>query len=157
MKPITCFKSSHLLRVLLVMASTMSSFPLHAASLKQSIEADYPYLDSLFRYFHAHPELSMQEFGTSDRLAQELESQGFAVTRGINTTGLVGALVNGEGPVLLIRADMDALPVEEKTGLEYASTVRQVNLEGTDMPVMHACGHDMNMTALVGVARRMKP
>jgi hippurate hydrolase len=133
----------------------MGAFPLQAASLPQAIEADYPYLDDLFRYFHAHPELSMQEFKTSERLAQELESQGFNVTRGINQTGLVGTLVNGEGPVLLIRADMDALPVEEKTGLEYASTVRQVNLEGIDMPVMHACGHDMHMTSLVGVARRM--
>ena len=129
--------------------------PLRAASLSTAVEADWPYLDSLFRYFHAHPELSMQEFNTSDRLARELGSQGYSVTRNIGKTGLVGTLINGEGPVLLIRADMDALPVAEKTNLAYASTVRQVSLEGIDMPVMHACGHDMNMTTLVGVARRM--
>jgi len=128
---------------------------IRASTLPQAVEADWPFLDQLFRYFHSHPELSMQEFSTSDRLAKELESQGYSVTRQINRTGLVGKLVNGDGPVLLIRADMDALPVAENTNLTYASTVRQVNLEGLEMPVMHACGHDMHMTVLVGVARRM--
>jgi hippurate hydrolase len=131
------------------------AYSLQAASLPQAIDADYPYLDNLFKYFHSHPELSMQEFNTSERLANELESQGFIVTRGIGRTGLVGTLVNGDGPVLLIRADMDALPVLEKTDLKYASKARQVNLDGVEMPVMHACGHDMHMTSLVGVARRM--
>jgi len=142
---------SYLLGLVLV----SGAFPLPATSLSQAVDADYPYLDNLYRQFHAYPELSMQEFRTSDRLARELESQGYTVTRSIGKTGLVGKLVNGEGPVLLIRADMDGLPVLEKTGLEYASTNRQVNLEGVEMPVMHACGHDMHMTALVGVARRM--
>jgi len=131
------------------------AYSLQAATLPQAIDGDYPYLDKLFRYFHSHPELSMQEFNTSERLAKELESQGFTVTRGIGKTGLVGKLVNGDGPVLLIRADMDALPVLEKTGLDYASKARQVDLKGVEMPVMHACGHDMHMTSLVGVARRM--
>ncbi len=126
-----------------------------AASLSEDIDADYPYLDALFKYFHANPELSRQEFNTSKRLAAELEAEGFSVTRNIGLTGLVGTMKNGDGPVLLIRADMDGLPVLEKTGLAYASETRQVNLEGVDMPVMHACGHDMHMTTLVGVAKRM--
>ena len=124
-------------------------------SLKQAVEADYPYLDTLFKHFHANPELSMQEFKTSDRLAKELSDLGYTLTRNIGKTGLVATLKNGEGPTLMIRADMDALPVKEKTGLAYASTVTQTNLEDLVMPVMHACGHDMHMTSLVGVARRM--
>jgi hippurate hydrolase len=129
--------------------------PARAESLGGAIARDYRYLESLFKHLHANPELSMQEFKTSDRLARELKELGFSVTRNIGKTGLVGALRNGDGPVLLIRADMDGLPVLEKTDLEYASTARQVNLEGIDMPVMHACGHDMHVTSLVGVARRM--
>ncbi|AKC87078.1 peptidase M20 [Pseudoxanthomonas suwonensis] len=129
--------------------------PARASSLGDAVAADYPYLDALFRHLHANPELSMQETGTSDRLARELEQLGYSVTRGIGNTGLVGTLRNGDGPVLMIRADMDALPVEEKTALPYRSTKRQVNLEGVEMPVMHACGHDMHVTTLVGVARRM--
>lgn len=128
---------------------------LTASSLKEDIARDYSYLRSLFEHFHAHPELSMQEVKTSARLAQELESLGYTVTTGIGKTGLVGKFENGKGPVLMIRADMDGLPVQEKTGLAYASKARQVNLEGEEMPVMHACGHDMHITSLVGVARRM--
>ncbi|MFT5098268.1 MAG: amidohydrolase [Candidatus Azotimanducaceae bacterium] len=126
-----------------------------ATPLQDAIEADYEFLDTLFKHLHANPELSMQEFKTSDRLADELAGLGFKVTRGINKTGLVGILKNGNGPTLMIRADMDGLPVQEKTGLPYASTVTQTNLEKIEMPVMHACGHDMHMTTLVGVARRM--
>jgi hippurate hydrolase len=92
---------------------------------------------------------------TSDRLAAELEALGYDVIRGVNETGLVGTMKNGDGPVLMIRADMDGLPVKEDSGLEYASTVTQVNLEGIEMPVMHACGHDMHMTTLVGVAKQL--
>src|SRR5688500_13946652 len=134
---------------------SIGAAPGRTESLADAIAGDYPYLESLFRHLHANPELSMQEFKTSDRLARELKELGFSVTRNIGKTGLVGTLRNGDGPALLIRADMDGLPVLEKTGLAYASTVRQVNLEGIDMPVMHACGHDMHVTSLVGVARRM--
>lgn len=123
--------------------------------LQDAIESDYAYLDGLFKHLHENPELSMQEFETSDRLAEELAGLGYEVTRNINTTGLVGILENGDGPTVMIRADMDGLPVLEKTGLSYASSATQVNLEGMEMPVMHACGHDMHVTALVGVARRM--
>jgi amidohydrolase len=127
-----------------------------ATPLQEAVQADYDaHLDSLFKHLHANPELSMQEFKTSDRLAEELSALGYEVHRNIGTTGLVGILVNGEGPTLMIRADMDGLPVLEKSGLDYASKATQVNLEGIEMPVMHACGHDMHVTSLVGVARQM--
>jgi hippurate hydrolase len=126
-----------------------------AQSLDEAINVDYPYLESLFKHLHENPELSMQEFKTSDRMAEEMAGLGFKVTRNVGKTGVVGVMKNGEGPTLMIRADMDGLPVEEKTGFAYASTVRQVNLEDFDMPVMHACGHDVHMTALIGMARRM--
>jgi amidohydrolase len=126
-----------------------------AETLSEAIAEDYNYLGPLFEYFHTNPELSMQEFNTSERLAGELEAAGFEVVRGIGTTGLVGIMRNGEGPTLMIRADMDGLPIEEKSGLSYASSRMQVNLNGDERHVMHACGHDMHMTSLVGVARRM--
>jgi hippurate hydrolase len=129
--------------------------PAIATPLGASIEADAAYLEDLFQHFHANPELSMQEVETSARMAYELEMLGFEVTRNIGNTGIAGKMRNGDGPVVMIRADMDALPVEEKTGLDYASTVRQVNLEGEEMPVMHACGHDMHMASLIGVARQL--
>ncbi|MBI1732303.1 MAG: amidohydrolase [Gammaproteobacteria bacterium] len=142
---------------LLAVLVTVWNFPAaaRASTLAEAIAGDYPYLESLFKHLHAYPELSMQEFKTSDRLAAELQQLGFTVTRGIGNTGLVATLRNGDGPALLIRADMDGLPVQEKTRLDYASSARQVNLEGVEMPVMHACGHDMHVTTLVGVARRM--
>ncbi len=126
-----------------------------ASPLQDAVAADYAYLAKLFQHLHANPELSMQETRTSDRMAREMSALGYVVTRNIGKTGLVGIMKNGEGPTLLIRADMDGLPVLEKTGLDYASAARQVNLEGAEMPVMHACGHDMHMTSLIGVARRM--
>ena len=140
-----------LVPVLLVAGPTFAQSP----ELERAIADDYPYLEALFRDFHANPELSLQEFQTSDRLAAELEAAGFELIRGIAGTGLVARMRNGDGPTLLIRADMDGLPVEEKTGLDYASKARQVNLEGVEMPVMQACGHDVHITSLVGVARRM--
>ena len=126
-----------------------------ASPLRDSIDADYSYLDALFKHLHANPELSMQEVETAKRLSKELAALGFEVTGGVGKTGVVALMRNGKGPTLMIRADMDALPVIEKTGLPYASNKRQVNLEGKDMPVMHACGHDMHVATLVGVARRM--
>jgi len=136
-------------------ASACATASAQPASLRAAIADDYPYLRALFEHLHAHPELSMQEVETAKRLVAELTPLGYAVSSGIGNTGVVAILRNGVGPTLMIRADMDALPVEEKTGLGYASTRRQVNLEGRDVPVMHACGHDMHVTSLVGVARRM--
>ena len=145
----------HPILAIALVAIAVHTSPARADSLGEAIADDYPYLESLFKHLHANPELSMQEFKTSDRLAKELQQLGFKVAREIGKTGLAATLHNGDGPMLLIRADMDGLPVQEKTGLDYASTQRQVNLEGKDMPVMHACGHDMHVTSLVGVARRM--
>ncbi|MCH9694217.1 MAG: amidohydrolase [Gammaproteobacteria bacterium] len=140
--------------IVIVLLGGLSATAL-AESLNEAIAADYPYLDSLFKHLHQNPELSMQEFKTSDRMAEEMTGLGFDVTRNIGNTGLVGVMKNGDGPTLMIRADMDGLPVQEKTGLAYASQARQINLEGRDMPVMHACGHDVHMTALIGTARRL--
>ncbi len=145
------------MRVHLFVAAVLAavSTAVAASPLRDDITADYPYLEALFRHLHANPELSLQETETAARLARELESLGFVVHTGVGRTGVVALMRNGEGPMLMIRADMDALPVEEKTDLPYASRKRQVNLEGREMPVMHACGHDMHVTSLVGVARRM--
>ena len=145
-----------MLKRLAAVAAVLIVSPAAASDLHKAIEHDYDnYLDDLFKHLHANPELSMQEFKTSDRMASEIAEAGYKVTRNIGKTGLVGTMTNGDGPVLMIRADMDGLPVFEKSGLDYASKATQVNLEGIDMPVMHACGHDMHMTTLVGVARRM--
>jgi hippurate hydrolase len=115
-------------------------------------------LDALlghYRHLHENPELSLQERNTSAYLAEQLAAAGFEVTSGVGGYGLVATLRNGDGPVILFRADMDALPVEEQTGLPFRSTVRAVNAAGEDVPVMHACGHDIHMTVLLGIARRM--
>ena len=93
-----------------------------AQSLDEAIAADYAYLDALFKHLHANPELSMQEFKTSERMAEEMEGLGFEVTRNVGNTGVVGIMRNGKGPTLMIRADMDGLPVREDNDLEYAST-----------------------------------
>jgi len=113
------------------------------------------YLQALYHDLHAKPELSFHEVETAKRMAFELEKIGLKVTTGIGGHGLVAVLENGEGPTLLLRADMDALPVAEKTGLAYASKVKILNKDGTHTSVMHACGHDMHMSVLVGTARKL--
>src|SRR5580704_9629828 len=139
----------------LVLALLAVGAPLYGAPafVQARLDADYPSLESLYRDLHAHPELSLQEEKTGARLAAELRAAGFEVTEKFGGTGVVGVLRNGPGPTLLIRSDMDALPVKEDTGLAFASTVHMTNLSGQDMPVMHACGHDAHMTILVGTAR----
>ena len=112
-------------------------------------------LGDLFLWFHQNPELSMMEFETSKRLASELEALGNEVSTGIATTGVVAIMRNGEGPLVMMRADMDGLPVKEKSGLPYASTAMQVDWEGNNVSTMHACGHDVHITSLVGTARIM--
>lgn len=126
------------------------------AALKAAVQADYDAnLGSLFDWFHRNPELSGQEVRTSARMAQELTALGYDVTTGVGGTGVVAVLRNGAGPTVMIRADMDGLPLEERSGLANASTVRQTDADGTEKPVMHACGHDVHITALVGTARQM--
>ncbi|MFI9778493.1 amidohydrolase [Streptomyces sp. NPDC051956] len=110
-------------------------------------------LAAFYQDLHQNPELSLQETRTAGLLAQRLRDAGFdEVAEGIGVTGVVGLLRNGEGPVVMLRADFDALPVEEKTGLPYASQARGVDNEGRDVPVMHACGHDMHAACLTGAA-----
>lgn len=107
-------------------------------------------LADLYRDLHAHPELSFAETRTAGIVAERLGALGFAVTTGVGGTGVVGGLERGEGSTVLMRADMDALPVREETGLPYASTVTAVGPDGADVAVMHACGHDMHVAALLG-------
>lgn len=113
----------------------------------------YPGLESLYENLHRHPELSQHETATAARLAQELRSLGFEVTTGVGGTGVVGVLRNGQGPTVMLRTELDALPVPEKTGLPFASRVTAKNDAGEEVPVMHACGHDAHMTCWVGTAK----
>jgi hippurate hydrolase len=115
----------------------------------------YPSLEKLYQLLHANPELSLKEVNTAGTMAEELRKAGFQVIEKIGGHSLAGVFKNGDGPTVLIRTDMDALPQEEKTGLPYASKVRGVNIVGADVPVMHACGHDVHMTVFIGAARAM--
>jgi hippurate hydrolase len=122
----------------------------------EEIRAHYDdHLEELFVWFHRNPELSFLEHRTSARLAAELRDLGVEVTAGVGGTGLVGMIENGPGPLLMIRADMDGLPIREESGLPYASTATQENRDGEQVPVMHACGHDVHITSLVGTARML--
>ncbi|MFI1960467.1 amidohydrolase [Streptomyces althioticus] len=112
-------------------------------------------VESLYRDLHRHPELGRQEHRTAKRAADALRDAGYDVTEGIGGTGVVGVLENGDGPVVMGRADMDALPVRERTGLPYASTATAADGNGGEQPVMHACGHDVHVASLVGCARLM--
>lgn len=109
-------------------------------------------LADLYRDLHEHPELSLQEHRTARQVAEFLRPLGFEVTENVGGTGVVGLLRNGDGPVVMLRSDLDALPVREDTGLTYASTVRATGADGQEVPVMHACGHDMHITCLLGAA-----
>ena len=122
-------------------------------TVSESQEKDYPFLENLYHDLHSHPELSGKEEETSRRMAAEMEKAGFRTTPGIGGYGVVGVLENGPGPIVMIRSDMDALPVTEKTGLPYASRVRTLTETGREAGVMHACGHDIHMTVLIGTAR----
>lgn len=129
--------------------------PASADSLNDAVGGDLPSLMRLYRHLHAHPELSFQEVKTAALLAKEARKLGFAVTEKVGGHGVVAVMKNGPGPVLMIRADMDGLPVEEQTGLPFASRVRATTEEGIESAVMHACGHDTHMAAWVGTARRL--
>jgi hippurate hydrolase len=120
--------------------------------LSSRIKNLLPELERVYTDFHAHPELSMQETRTARIAADHLRGRGYEVTDGIGETGVVGLLRNGDGPNVMLRADMDALPVREQTGLPYASTQTGTDSTGKTVPVMHACGHDMHVTWLMGAA-----
>ena len=146
-------KDFFLICVLITLTFTHSSY---ADELSEAVKVDYDnHLGALFEHFHRYPELSSMENKTATRLAEELRAAGFDVTEGVGGTGLVAMMRNGPGPLVMMRADMDGLPVEEKSGLSYASKATQVDWDGIEVPVMHACGHDVHMTSLVGTARIM--
>ena len=136
----------------------LASAPANADSgeVSAAVKADYDgYLDDLFVHFHENPELSFLETNTAKRMAAELRAAGLEVTEGVGGTGVVGMVRNGAGPLILVRADMDGLPLPEKTGLPYASKAVQTGQDGQQYPVMHACGHDVHITSMVGTARRL--
>jgi amidohydrolase len=111
-----------------------------------------PDLETLYKDLHSHPELSMQETRTAGLAADWLRKLGYEVTTGVGKTGVVGLLRNGDGPTIMLRADMDALPIEEATGLPYASKVTKTDAEGKTVPVGHMCGHDIHVTWLAGAS-----
>jgi amidohydrolase len=119
------------------------------------VDAIFPDIDALYVDLHRNPELAFQEIQTSAKLAARVKALGFDVTTGVGKTGVVAVLRNGAGPTVMLRTELDALPVEEKTGLPFASTVVVKNAAGQPTPVMHACGHDLHMAAWAGTARLM--
>lgn len=158
-----------------LLASAALCAPAFASDLEAEVAADYDYVLDLYKHFHANPELSFKESESAARMIAELEPLGFEITSGLGDKwsknivkmetgevlegvggyGVVAVMENGDGPVLMLRADMDALPLEEKTGLPYASKVVDMDYRGQEAPVMHACAHDSHMAILVGAARRL--
>jgi hippurate hydrolase len=136
-----------------VLALLLVSTTLHAAEPQAWVKGNLEDLLGLYRHLHQNPELSLQEEKTAQRMAAELKAVGAEVTTGIGSPGVAGLLKNGEGPTVMIRCDMDALPVVEQTQLVFASKVKVKDDTGKETGVMHACGHDIHMTNLVGVAR----
>jgi amidohydrolase len=142
--------------VLAVCASARAAEPAARSSISDAeVDAVYPELEKVYVDLHRNPELSGRETGTAAKLAEGLRQLGFEVTTGVGGTGVVGVLRNGAGPVAMLRTEMDALPVEEHTGLPYASRVKATNDLGQEVSVMHACGHDLHMSAWLGTARLM--
>lgn len=134
--------------------SVLFLFVFHSVNAQMSSK-EYSYLYDLYKHYHKNPELSFEEYNTAKRMASELRQLGFEVTENIGGTGVVGVLKNGEGATVYVRADMDALPLKEATGLPHASKVETVDGNGNTVGVMHACGHDMHMTVWTGTARHM--
>ena len=150
-------KGTHMIKRLAWLAAMLLASPAFANNLGDAVRADYDdYLASLFDHFHRNPELSTIEVETAKRMAEELRAAGFEVTENVGGTGVVAMLSNGSGPLVMMRADMDGLPVEEKSGLPNASRATQVDpITGNEVFTMHACGHDVHITSLVGTARQM--
>ncbi len=140
-------------RLLLLALFTAAAFA--QAPTSKEIEPVYPDAHALYLDLHQNPELSAHETQTAAKLAARLRSSGYDVTEHVGGTGVVAILKNGPGPTIMLRTELDALPVEEKTGLPYSSKVRTKDDAGHDVPVMHACGHDLHMAALLGTAEIM--
>src|SRR5437588_8751069 len=133
----------------------LSAFAVAQSSSFKEVENVYPQAHSIYLDLHEHPELSGHETQTAAKLATSLRSAGYDVTEHVGGTGVVAVLKNGAGPTIMLRTELDALPVEENTGLPYASKVHTQDDTGRDVPVMHACGHDVHMASLVGTAEIM--
>ena len=123
-------------------------------AIEMSVENYYPKLDALYKDLHAHPEIAFQEENTAAKLAAEMRALGFDVTEKVGKTGLVAIYRNGDGPTIMVRTELDALPMEEKTGLAYASHDK-TNWNGRETFVAHSCGHDIHMASWVGTARTL--
>ncbi|MGB5332565.1 MAG: amidohydrolase, partial [Woeseiaceae bacterium] len=147
----------HMTRRITILLALFLALPALASDLNGAVQKDYDdHLAKLFDYFHRNPELSTVEFKTAKRMAEELRAAGFEVTEKVGGTGVVAMMKNGPGPLVMMRADMDGLPVEEKSGLENASRATQTDpITGNTVFTMHACGHDVHITSLVGTARQM--
>ncbi len=126
-----------------------------AALVKAKVDAEYPSLFGIYTNLHAHPELSFMEVKTAALVAGELRALGFTVTEKVGNTGVVGVLTNGVGPTVLVRADMDGLPIKENSGVAYASTDIVKDMSGKEQPAMHGCAHDTHVTGLIGTARTL--
>ena len=144
-----------LARLLLLMSLAVSASAQTAGSKEKEVESVYPDAYSLYLDLHQNPELSSHEIQTAAKLAGRLRSLGYEVTEHVGGTGIVAVLKNGAGPTVMLSTELDALPVEEKTGLAYASKVRTKDDAGHDVPVMHACGHDLHMASILGTAEIM--
>jgi amidohydrolase len=143
------------MRLWTLAAMLATAAPASAQDLRAEVVRDLPSLMTIYRDLHANPELSGQEKRSAGVLAAEAKKAGFEVTTGVGGHGVVAVLKNGPGPVVMLRADMDALPVAEQTGLAFASKVKVPGPDGQPTPAMHACGHDTHMSAWIGTARRL--
>jgi len=147
-----------------LLASTVICFaqPAHAeldvpglkSAIEASVDSDYPHLDTLYKDIHAHPEIAFQEVKTAAKLAAEMRALGFEVTENVGKTGVVAIYRNGNGPTVMVRTELDALPMEEKTGLPYASR-EKTTWEGRETFITHSCGHDIHMASWVGTAKTL--
>src|ERR1700752_5345757 len=158
------FAMTKFLATLLAAAGLCAALPLHAhaeldvvslkSAIARSIESDYPKLEPLYKDIHAHPEVAFQEEKTAAKLAAEMRALGFEVTERVGKTGLVAIYKNGDGPTIMVRTELDALPMEEKTGLAYASHDKTI-WQGRETYVAHSCGHDIHMASWVGTAKTL--
>src|SRR5579859_7466924 len=139
----------------LLLLLPLSALAFAQAPTSKEVETVYPHAHALYLDLHQNPELSMHETQTAEKLATRLRSAGYEVTEHVGGTGIVAILKNGPGPTIMLRTELDALPVEEKTGLPYASKVHAKDDAGRDVPVMHACGHDLHMASLVATGAIM--
>ena len=137
------------------MAPGSAQAPASQATASKEVDAVYPQAQALYLDLHQNPELSSHETQTASKLATRLRGLGYEVTEHVGGTGIVAILKNGTGPTVMLRTELDALPVEEKTGLAYASKIHSKDDAGRDVPVMHACGHDLHMASILGTAAIM--